>query len=104
MAFPEFGDLMKSRMLKEKGDLLSGGGMADRFAQIDKQEARGRKMKKIKATIWRALSTAIVLALVAGAAWFAWTSYQESQSKKKTSSSTQAPTEGQPAPGSPPPN
>jgi serine/threonine-protein kinase len=103
MAFPEFGDIMKSRLLKAKGDELAGGGMADRFAQIDKQEARGRKMKKIKAMIGRVLSTIIVLALVAGAAWFAWTSYQESQSKKKSSGSPQTPAEGQPAPGSTPP-
>src|SRR5207247_697232 len=80
MAFPEFGDLMKSRLLKEKGDPLSGGGMADRFAQIDKQDARLQKMKKIKAMIWPALRTIIVLAVVAGLAWYAWTSYQEAQS------------------------
>jgi len=94
---------MKSRLLKAKGDELSGGGMADRFAQIDKQEARRRKMKEIKAMIWGALGTIIVFGLVAGAAWFAWTSYQEAQSKKKSSGSQQAPAEGQPPPGSTPP-
>jgi serine/threonine-protein kinase len=103
MAFPEFGDLMKSRLLKEKGDQLAGGGMADRFAQIDKQEARRRKMKKIKAMILRALSMIIVLALVAGAGWFAWDAYKEDQAKKKASGSPQPPAEGQAKPGSTPP-
>jgi serine/threonine-protein kinase len=102
MAFPEFGDLMKSRLLKEKGDQLAGGGMADRFAKIDKQEARGRKMKQLKAKIWQVLSTIIVLALVAGAAWFAWTEYQKAQSKEKSPGSPQTPAEGQPAPDSTP--
>ena len=102
MAFPEFGDLMKSRLLKEKGDQLAGGGMADRFAQIDKQEARRRKLRKIKAIVGRILSAAIVLAIVGVAAWFGWNYYQESQ-KKKSSGSPQTPAAAQPAPGATPP-
>jgi len=85
MAFPEFSDLMKSRLLKEKGDLLSGGGMADRFAKIDKEEARRRKMRRIKAMLWRACSALLVLGLVA-AAYFAYVSYIDSQSKPAAAS------------------
>jgi serine/threonine-protein kinase len=87
MSFPEFADLMKSRLLKEKGDMLAGGGMSDKFAQIDKEEARRRKMRRIKATIIRITTPVVVITLLALAAWFGWREYQKSQTQPKARSS-----------------
>jgi hypothetical protein len=87
MSFPEFADLMKSRLLKEKGDMLAGGGMGDKFAKIDKEEARRRKIRRIKAMIWRVVTPIVVLALLAAAAWFGWHEYQEMQSRTNADTS-----------------
>lgn len=92
MSFPEFADLMKSRLLKEKGDQLAGGGMGDKFAQFDKDDARRRKMRRLKAMIWRVLPPVVLIALILGAAWFGWNEYQKAHPKAKTDSSTAIPT------------
>jgi serine/threonine-protein kinase len=81
MSFPQFADLMKSRLLKEKGDLIGGGSMGDKFAQIDKEEARRRKLRQLKARLARVFSAIILLALLAGAAWFAWSEYNKANAK-----------------------
>jgi eukaryotic-like serine/threonine-protein kinase len=91
MSFPEFAVLMKSRLLKEKGDMLAGGGMGDKFAQIDKEEARRRKMRRIKAMVWRVLTPMVVIALLAVAAWFGWREYQNTQSQSKADNSSVTP-------------
>jgi serine/threonine protein kinase len=92
MSFPEFADLMKSRLLKEKGDMLAGGGMGGKFAQIDKDESRIRKMRRLKGQLWRVLTAVVILGLVAGAAWFAWTEYRKTQSHSTSGSSSSTPT------------
>jgi serine/threonine-protein kinase len=88
MSFPQFADLMKSRVLKEKGDRLGGGGMGDKFAQIDKEEARRRRMRRLRAQIARAFTALLVLALIAGVvggAWYVWNHYYKPAAQSGTS-------------------
>ncbi len=84
MAFPEFSDLMKARFVKEKADEAAGGGMADRYAAIDKQELRGRQKRHLQSLIIRIGGWIVAAGLLGVGAWFAWTEFQKSQAKQKS--------------------
>jgi serine/threonine-protein kinase len=71
LAFPEFSDLMKSRFIKEKSDQASGG-MAELFAQIDKEEIRRRKLRRLKYLVGRALCTVVLLGILVGGAYLGY--------------------------------
>ena len=100
MAFAEFGDLMKSRLLKEKGDAAAGGGMGERFAEIDKQESHRRGMRKLQGTVGNLVTWIVALAMLFGGAWFAWNEYSKAQSAPKpaTANDPNTPAAGQNAP------
>jgi serine/threonine-protein kinase len=90
MAFPEFSDLMKSRLLKEKGDKALGS-MADRFAQIDKEETRRRRMRKIKRIIKQVLTAIVTIALLGGGGYYALKYYRQQQAAKTTGTEPTSP-------------
>ncbi len=81
LSYPEFTEQMKARFIKEKGDQALGGGMADKFAELDKQELRRRRMRKLQAILIRVATTLVVSGILAAGAYFGWKAYQERQQK-----------------------
>jgi serine/threonine-protein kinase len=76
VGYVEFFDLLQSRMLKERSDRAVGGGMAEQFAQIDRQEHRRRKWRKIRSALTRGLTWLILFAIAGAACWAAYLWYQ----------------------------
>jgi len=75
LAFPEFADLMKSRVIKELGDKVTGGGLADKFEQLDRLERRRRFIRRLKYRLRQAASLLVLAGLLAGAGYLGWKGY-----------------------------
>ncbi len=91
LSFPEFAEQMKSRLIKEKGDEALGGGMADKFAEIDKQDQRRRRMRRLQAILIRAITSLGIIGVLAAGAYFGWKLYQERQQKPPAPAAAPAP-------------
>jgi serine/threonine-protein kinase len=81
LSYPEFTEQMKARFIKEKGDQALGGGMAGKFAELDKQDQRRRKLRKLQAIVVRVLTSLLVVGILSTAAYFGWKLYQERQQR-----------------------
>ena len=83
-AFPEFNDVMKSRMIKEKGDAVSGGGMAGKFAQLEKEQNRRMKIREIKRRLKRAVGPLIMVGILFTGVYYAGKYWQHLQAERKS--------------------